>query len=41
MAAEVIRGSEAIKQFFEELFAPFEQVIAEPQKFFEAVIGSR
>lgn len=31
----VIRGSEAIRQFFEELFAPFEEVVVEPQKFFE------
>jgi ketosteroid isomerase-like protein len=34
--AGVIRGGEAIRQFFEELFAPFEEVVVEPKKFFEA-----
>jgi ketosteroid isomerase-like protein len=33
--AGVVRGSEAIKQFFKELFTPFEEVVVEPQKFFE------
>ena len=33
--AGVVRGSEAIRQFFEELFTPFEEVVVEPQKFFE------
>jgi uncharacterized protein len=34
--AGVVRGREAIQQFFEDLFEPFEQVDVEPQKFFES-----
>jgi uncharacterized protein len=34
--AGVVRGSEAIRQFFEDLFEPFERVDVEPQKFFES-----
>jgi ketosteroid isomerase-like protein len=33
--AGVVRGSEAIVQFFDDLFEPFEQVDVEPQRFFE------
>jgi ketosteroid isomerase-like protein len=29
------RGAEQVKRFFEDLFEPFEQVTAQPQKFFE------
>ena len=29
------RGLEEIKRFFEDLFEPFEEVVAEPQEFFE------
>ena len=29
------RGSEEVKRFFEDLFEPFEEVVAEPQEFFE------
>jgi hypothetical protein len=29
------RGSETVRQFFEDLFEPFEEVVAEPQEFFE------
>jgi ketosteroid isomerase-like protein len=34
--AGIVRGGEAIKQFFDDLFEPFEQVDVEPQKFFES-----
>ena len=35
MTSEVIRGSDAIKEFFQELFMPFETVVVKPQRFFE------
>jgi uncharacterized protein len=28
-------GSDEVRAFFEDLFAPFEEVVAEPQEFFE------
>jgi ketosteroid isomerase-like protein len=34
--AGIVRGSEAIGQFFEDLFEPFEEVDVQPQKFFES-----
>ena len=29
------RGAEEVKRFFEDLFEPFEEVVAEPEEFFE------
>jgi ketosteroid isomerase-like protein len=34
--AGTVRGSEAIRRFFDDLFEPFEKVEVEPQKFFES-----
>jgi hypothetical protein len=30
------RGVDAVKQFFEDLFEPFEEIVVEPEEFFES-----
>ena len=31
----IYRGRDAVRQFFEDLFEPFEEVVVEPEEFFE------
>ena len=31
----IYRGTEEVRRFFEDLFAPFEEVVVEPEEFFE------
>jgi ketosteroid isomerase-like protein len=33
--AGTYRGTEAVRRFFEDLFEPFEEVVTEPEEFFE------
>lgn len=33
--AGTYRGAAAARRFFEDLFEPFEQIVAEPQRFFD------